>query len=190
MDIRTQSDLLASIVGLALGVSMLLRAERSRASTLYAAFALTVGGFYLAHFFEHLFVAASSPWLHRIALGGTLILGALVPSAALGFFLEFLGVSLRSGRNGRRVALLSAVFGLAVGVTPLADNLWAKVALAVWVFGALSGSVSLLVARMRQTESRIERVRLNFLAWGAAAALLFAALDLLPRFDVPFPPLG
>jgi len=190
MDIRTQSDLLASIVGLALGVSMLLRAERSRVTGLYAFFALTVGGFYLAHFFEHLFLSASWYWLHRVSIGGTLILGALVPSAALGFFLEFLGASPRSGRYGRRVALLSAVFGLAVGLSPLADNLWAKVALAVWVFGALSVSVSLLVARMRQHESRIERVRLNYLAWGAAAALLFSALDLLPRFDVPFPPLG
>ncbi|HYV49100.1 MAG TPA: ATP-binding protein [Myxococcaceae bacterium] len=190
MDIRTQSDLLASIVGLALGVSMLLRAERSRVTNLYAAFALTVGGFYLAHFFEHLFVASTGYALQRISHGGMLILGALVPSAALGFFLEFLGVSPRSGRNGRRVALLSAVFGLAVGVTPLANNLWAKVALAVWVFGALSVSVWLLVARARQHESRIERVRLNYLALGAGAALLFAALDLLPRFDVPFPPLG
>jgi two-component system, NtrC family, sensor histidine kinase HydH len=190
MDIRTQSDLLASIVGLALGVSMLLRAERSRVTNLYAAFALTVGGFYLAHFFEHLFVDATWYWLRRISIGGTLILGALVPSAALGFFLEFQSVSPRSGRNGRRVALLSAVFGLAVGVTPLADNLWAKVALAVWVFGALCVSVWLLVARSRQHESRIERVRLNYLSWGAAAALLFSALDLLPRFDVPFPPLG
>ena len=190
MDIRTQSDLLASIVGLALGVSMLLRSDRSRVSTRYGAFALTVGGFYLAHFFEHLAIAASSVWVHRAANGGTLILGALVPSAALAFFLEFLGVSPRSARYGRRVALLSAVFGLAVGVTPLQESLWAKVALAVWVFGALSVSVSLLVARMRQHESRIERLRLNYLAWGAAAALLFAALDLLPRFDVPFPPLG
>ncbi|HVE85209.1 MAG TPA: histidine kinase dimerization/phospho-acceptor domain-containing protein, partial [Myxococcales bacterium] len=190
MDIRTQSDLLASIVGLALGVSMLLRAERSRVSTLYAAFALTVGGFYLAHFFEHLFDAASAPWRNRISLGGTLILGALVPSAALSFFLEFLGVSPRSSRYGRRVALVSAVFGLAVGVTPLQDNLWAKVALSVWVFGALSVSVSLLLRRRRGHESRIERIRLNYLAWGAMAALLFAALDLLPRFNVPFPPLG
>src|ERR1043165_5339922 len=161
MDIRTQSDQLASIVGLALGVSMLLRSDRSRVSTLYGAFALTVGGFYLAHFFEHLSSDASSVWLHRAAVGGTLILGAVVPSAALSFFLEFLGVSPRSARYGRRVALLSVVFGLAVGVTPLQDSLWAKVALSVWVFGALSVSVSLLVARLRQHESRIERLRLN-----------------------------
>ncbi|HLL55432.1 MAG TPA: ATP-binding protein [Myxococcaceae bacterium] len=193
MDIRTQSALLASIVGIALGVSMLLRGERPKVVTLYAFFALTSGGFYLALFFNQLFVNAAwlPSWAKQVTASSTLILGALVPSAALAFFLEWLGVSPRSNRKGRWVALLSAVFGLAVGLSPLSQKDWAKVALAVWVFAALGISVSLLVRRMRQSTSRIERARLMYLASGAGLSLLFAGLDfLLFGFDVDVPTLG
>jgi two-component system sensor histidine kinase HydH len=191
MDIRTQSALLASIVGLALGLSMLLRAQRPRVLTLYAALCLTVGGYYLAHFFHSLFAADTQwPWTARIVVGATIISGALVPSAALAFFLEFLGVSPSALRYGRRVALLSGVLGLAVGLTPLAGRFWARVAVAVWVFGALSISVSLLLHRMRQSESRIERARLMYLASGAAASIFFAAIDFLSVFGVTVITLG
>jgi signal transduction histidine kinase len=190
MDIRTQSALLASIVGLALGLSMLLRAERLRVSTLYALFAFTVGGFYLAQFFHHLALSSSLVWPARMTGAFILIVGALVPSAALSFFLEFLGVSRKLYRRGQRAALLSAVFGVAVGVSPLSQLMWARVGLAVWVFGALSVSVSLVVRKIRQSDSSIERARLMYLAWGAGASMVFAALDFLVRFDIPFPPLG
>ena len=191
MDIRTQSTLLAAIVGLALGLSMLLRAGRPRVLTLYSVFALTVGGYYLAHFFQSVFAAsAQSGWSLRMAAGATLVLGALVPSAALGFFLEFLGVRPSAYRYGRPVALLSAILGFAVGLTPLANNFWARLILSIWVFSALSASVSLLLYRMRQSDSRIERARLAYLAIGAAASIVFAALDFLVRYGIPFPTLG
>src|SRR5215471_16699292 len=191
MDIRTQSTLLAAIVGLALGLSMLLRAGRLRVLTLYSVFALTVGGYYLAHFFQSVFAAsAQSGWSLRMAAGATLVLGALVPSAALGFFLEFLGVRPSAYRYGRPVALLSAILGFAVGLTPLANNFWARLILSIWVFSALSASVSLLLYRMRQSDSRIERARLAYLAIGAAASIVFAALDFLARYGIPFPTLG
>ncbi len=191
MDIRTQSTLLAAIVGLALGLSMLLRAGRPRVLTLYSVFALAVGGYYLAHFLQSvLATSAAGGWWLRVAAGATLVLGALVPSAALGFFLEFLGVRPSAYRYGRPVALLSAIYGLAVGLTPLANSFWARVVLAVWVFSALSASVSLLLYRMRQSDSRIERARLAYLAIGAAASILFAALDFLARYGIPFPTLG
>lgn len=191
MDIRTQSTLLAAIVGLALGLSMLLRGGRARVLTLYSFFALNVGGYYFAQFFLSLFSPATRfPWLLRIAVGATVILGALVPSTALAFFLEFLGVRPRSYRYARPVAILSAFLGLAVGLSPLAEQLWARVGVSVWVFGALSASVSLLLYRIRQSDSRIERGRLTYLAVGAGASILFAALDFLARRQIPFPTLG
>ncbi|WP_257446816.1 sensor histidine kinase [Archangium lipolyticum] len=190
MDIRTQSALLASIIGLALGVSMLLRAGRPRVLTLYSVFALTVGGYYLSSFFHSLFGGAEYPWVSRVAVGATILLASLVPGAAVAFFLEFLGVSKGTHLLGRRLAVLSAVFGLGVAVSPLAQKDWARVAMGAWVFGALLGSVSLLLRRVRTTESRIEKLRLTYLAIGAGAAILFSALDLLGRFGLPFPALG
>ncbi|RKG66904.1 histidine kinase, partial [Corallococcus exercitus] len=190
MDIRTQSALLASIIGLALGVSMLLRPGRPRVLTLYSVFTLTVAGYYLSLFFHSIFPAQEYPWVSRIALGATVLVVSLVPGAAVAFFLEFLGVSKGAHQVGRRLALLSGVLGLTVAVTPLADKPWARVAMGAWVLGALFTSVSLLVHRVRTTESRIEQFRLAYLAIGAGAAVLFNGLDFLSRFDIPFPTLG
>ncbi|NOK23796.1 GAF domain-containing sensor histidine kinase, partial [Corallococcus carmarthensis] len=190
MDIRTQSALLASIIGLALGVSMLLRPGRPRVLTLYSVFTLTVAGYYLSLFFHSIFPAQDYPWVSRIALGATVLVVSLVPGAAVAFFLEFLGVSKGAHQVGRRLALLSGVLGLTVAVTPLADKAWARVALGAWVLGTLFTSVSLLVHRVRTTESRIEQFRLAYLAIGAGAAVLFNGLDFLSRNDIPFPTLG
>ncbi|NOK36954.1 GAF domain-containing protein [Corallococcus exercitus] len=190
MDIRTQSALLASIIGLALGVSMLLRPGRPRVLTLYSVFTLTVAGYYLSLFFHSIFPAQEYPWVSRIALGATVLVVSLVPGAAVAFFLEFLGVSKGAHQVGRRLALLSGVLGLTVAVTPLADKPWARVAMGAWVLGTLFTSVSLLVHRVRTTESRIEQFRLAYLAIGAGAAVLFNGLDFLSRFDIPFPTLG
>ncbi|NRD59713.1 ATP-binding protein, partial [Corallococcus exiguus] len=190
MDIRTQSALLASIIGLALGVSMLLRPGRPRVLTLYSVFTLTVAGYYLSLFFHSIFPPQDYPWVSRIALGATVLAVSLVPGAAVAFFLEFLGVSKGAHQVGRRLALLSGVLGLTVAVTPLADNGWARLALGAWVLGTLFTSVSLLVHRVRTTESRIEQFRLAYLAIGAGAAVLFNGLDFLSRNDIPFPTLG
>ncbi|MBZ4374190.1 ATP-binding protein [Corallococcus sp. AS-1-6] len=190
MDIRTQSALLASIIGLALGVSMLLRPGRPRVLTLYSVFTLTVAGYYLSLFFHSIFPPQDYPWVSRIALGATVAVVSLVPGAAVAFFLEFLGVGKGAHQAGRRLALLSGVLGLTVAVTPLADKPWARLALGAWVLGTLFTSVSLLVHRVRTTESRIEQFRLAYLAIGAGAAVLFNGLDFLSRNDIPFPTLG
>lgn len=191
MDIRTQSALLAAIVGLALGLSMVLRPGRPRVLTLYSVFAFTVSGYYLASFFHHLFSATEAfPWVARVALGSTILMASLVPGAAAAFFLEFLGVGKALNLLGRRLAVLSTFLGLAVAATPLADRLWARVAISLWVLGALLASVALLFWRTRSTESRIERLRLTYLVVGAAAALLFSGLELLGYVGVPLPSLG
>jgi two-component system, NtrC family, sensor histidine kinase HydH len=189
MDIRTQSALLASLVGLALGLAMLLRPGRPRVVTLYSVFALTVAGYYLALFFAGIFPEPG--WVSRTAVGATILLASVVPLTAVSFFLEFLGVSKETHMLGRRLALLSGVFGLAVAVTPLAEQSWARVAVGVWVLGTLLTSVSLLLNRVHTQESRIERLRLMYLAIGAGATILLTALDLVGRsYDIPLPPLG
>ncbi len=190
MDIRTQSSLLAAIVGLALGVAMLLRAHRARALTLYGVFAISVGVFHLARFLENVFPFSEGTIVGRVMMGVSIVTGAILPSTALSFFLEFLNFSPRAALYGRRASLFSVLLGVAVGATPLAELLWARVAVSVWVLLALTFSVSLILARMRSSESRIERLRLLYIAVGAAATVLFSGLDLIGRFDIPFPTLG
>lgn len=190
MDIRTQSSLLAAIVGLALGVAMLLRTQRPRVLTLYGIFAISVGGFHLARFLEGLFPFASGSMAGRVMLGIALCAGSVLPVTTLSFFLEFLNFSPRAARLARRVSLFSVLMGLAVGATPLGEMLWARVMVAVTVLLALSFSVSLIIARMRTSESRIDRLRLLYLAVGAASTVVFSGLDFLGRFDIAFPSMG
>ncbi len=190
MDIRTQSSLLAAIVGLALGVSVLLRAQRPRVLTQFGAFAISVGAYYLTKFLEGLFPWDDGTLTGRLMLGATIVTGAVVPSTALGFFLEFLNFSPRASRYGRRMSFFSVVFGLTVGASPLAEIFWARVAMSVWVLLALGFSVSLVLGRMRGAESKIDKARLAYLAIGAGATIVFTGLDFLSRFGIPFPTLG
>ncbi len=119
MDIRTQTTLLACIVATALGLSMVLRTSRARVLTAYSVFAFTAGAFYLADFLRSVFVTGGlTGWPVRIALGLRLLSGAVVPSAALAFFLEFLGGQSQARRTSRRVAIFSLFLGLAVAMTP------------------------------------------------------------------------
>jgi len=191
MDVRTQTALLAAIVATALGLSMVLRANHARVVTAYSLFAFSAGGFYLFSFLESVCLSnAVLGWPLRIGLGAKLLAGVLVPAAALGFFLEFLGGGSAGRRTSRRVALLSGLLGLGVAVSPLARSWWGTGLVLVWATGTLLGSVSLLVWRIRQSDSRTERARLAYLAIGAAASLFFSGLDLLPLAGVPFPTLG
>jgi two-component system, NtrC family, sensor histidine kinase HydH len=190
MDIRTQSSLLAAIIGLALGISMLLRSQRPRVLSLFGVFSLSVGVFYLARFFEYLVPFEEGSTAGRVALGATIIIGATVPSTALSFFLEFLNFSPRAARFGRRASIVSILLGLVVGVTPLRENFWAQVAVAVWILLALSFSVSLVLARRARIDSRIEKLRLLYLVLGAAAAIVFNGFDFLAHFHIQFPSLG
>ena len=191
MDIRTQTALLACIVATALGLSLVLRSGRARVLTAYAIFAFAAGAFYLADFLRSVFLSGGlTGWPVRVAIGVRLLSAAVVPSAALGFFLEFLGGQSQGRRTTRRVAIFSVVLGLAVAVTPLATSAWGRWIVAVWGFGTMLLSLSLLVRRVRRSDSKTERARLTYLAIGAAAALLFTALDALAILGLPFPTLG
>ncbi|MGV3622441.1 MAG: histidine kinase, partial [Archangium sp.] len=82
--------LFAAIVGLALGVATLLRAQRARALTLYGVLAISVGVFQLARFLEGLFPFSDATIVGRVMMGVSIVTGAILPVAALSFFLEFL----------------------------------------------------------------------------------------------------
>ncbi|MBI5546782.1 MAG: GAF domain-containing protein [Deltaproteobacteria bacterium] len=182
MDIRTQSDLLAAIICLALAVSVLLRPRR-RAITLYSVLCFTLSAFYLGEFLAKL--TSSLLWSRT-----SIVFGSAVPVAVLAFFTEFLGVSPKSARRARLGALSGLLLGVTTGVTPLMGSDIARTMVAVWVFGTLLVSVSLLLQRMASTESRVERARLAYLAAGAGAATVATALDLRPRYGNGFPPMG
>ncbi len=189
MDIRTQAALLAAIVTLALAVAALLRDNRSRVFTLFAVLAIDLSLFSVALCFLRWpeFQLAES-WWNRLAVAS----GALVPSTALAFFLEFLGVARRPARRARNAMLAGSVGGLVVAVSPLVNVRLARVAVAAYVIFGLAVVVSVLLNRMRAAATRVERARLRYLFVGALVAMVLSAIEvvLAPYFHYPVEGLG
>lgn len=183
MDLSTQSSLLAAIVSLALAASMLLRTQRARSFSLFATVCLAFSAWYLADFLFS--ITQGGPWL-RVAI----VAGAALPVAVMAFFLEFLGFSRSSAKRGRNLAVAGGLGALAVAFTPLAHVLAARVAVTLWVFGSLGVPLSLVLRRMREVASQVERQRLAYLFFGGLAALVASALDFLAYAGIPFPTLG
>jgi signal transduction histidine kinase len=183
VDIRTQAALLAAIVTLALAVAALLRDNRSRVFTLFALFSADLFLFSIAEFFLRWPQAFGPTWWERVAVAS----GALVPSAALAFFLEFLGVARRPARRARNAMLAGSTTGLVVALTPLVHVKPAKLLVAAYVVGGLAVVLSALWGKLVGSTTRVERARLLYLFIGALFAMTLSALDMLPRFGLPYP---
>jgi hypothetical protein len=146
VDIRTQAALLAAIVTLALAVAALLRENRSRVFTLFALLSLDLFLFELAiSLLRWPETGLGVLWWERLAVGA----GALVPSAALAFFLEFLGVARRPARRARNAMLAGSLGGLVVAASPLVKTEPAKLLVAAYVVFGLTVVLSVLWNRMR-----------------------------------------
>ena len=156
MDIRTQAALLAAIVTLALAVAALLRDNRSRVFTLFALFSADLFLFSLAMFFLRWAEAFGTSWWERVAVAS----GALVPPAALAFFLEFLGVARRPARRARNVMLAGSLSGFVVAASPLVRLSIPKLVVTIYVLGGMVAVLTVLWNRMRSAPTRVERARL------------------------------
>jgi signal transduction histidine kinase len=183
VDIRTQAALLAAIVTLALAVASLLRENRPRVFTLFALFAVDLFLFSLSIFFLRWPESFGEAWSERLAVAA----GGLIPAASLAFFLEFLGVARRPARRARNSMLAGSLGGLVVATTPLVHVKVAKFLVAGYVIFGLAGVLSVLWTKMLGSPTRAERARLKYLFLGALVAVGLSALDMLPRFGVPYP---
>jgi two-component system, NtrC family, sensor histidine kinase HydH len=183
VDIRTQAALLAAIVTLALAVAALLRDNRSRVFTLFALFSADLFLFSLAAFFLRWSGSFGTIWWERLAIAS----GALVPAAALAFFLEFLGVARRPARRARNAMLAGSLTGLVVAVTPLAHLKPAKLVVAAYVLGGLAAVLSVLWGKMHASQTKVERARLKYLFIGAAVAVVLSVLEMAPYVGLPYP---
>ena len=183
MDIRTQAALLAAIVTLALAIAALLRDKRSRVFTLFALFSADLFLFSFGVFLLRWADTFGAVWWDRLAVAS----GALVPAAALAFFLEFLGVARRPARRARNAMLAGSLTGIVVALTPLVHVKAAKLVVAAYVVGGLATVLSVLWRKMVSSQTKVERARLLYLFVGALIAVLFSTLDMLPRFGLPYP---
>src|SRR5688500_4018824 len=177
------SSLLASLVILAIGASVLLRDRTRRTYTSFAAFTFMVSAWHLCNFIA---MATKEPLVEWLALWPA----ATIPPVALRFFREFLAEpSIGGVRRPPRVSLVwtiaaylallySPIFG------PVHDQLYFQVPFAAYVYGSLYRCVYELYLQYRHTAGRVARTRIRYLMIGGLVAITLAMTDSLDRFGV------
>src|SRR5436190_5940893 len=140
MDVQAVSALLAALLILAIGTSVLLRSRKDRMYTSFAAFTFTVSAWHLCTFID---AATSSPTGNPVMRWLSLWAAATIPPTAIRFFRIFLAQpSIGGPKRGPRVTLawtLLAYAGLvfsAIG-KPIHEHIYFLVPFGMYVFGGL-----------------------------------------------------
>ncbi|HWU87335.1 MAG TPA: ATP-binding protein, partial [Kofleriaceae bacterium] len=187
MNAQDVSELLAALLILAIGASVLLRSRSDRMYTSFAAFTFTVSAWHLCTFIA---AATSSPVMRWLALWAA----ATIPPTAIRFFRIFLAQpSIGGPKRGPRVTFawtLLAYAGLIYSaLQPIHDKIWFLVPFGVYVFGGLYRCVYDMYMQYRATTKRVERTRVGYLALGGFVATTLTLTDVLP-FEVEWPAVG
>ncbi len=189
VNVLALSALLASLVILAIGASVLLRDRTRRTYTSFASFTFMVSAWHLCNFVA---MATGSPLAQWLALWPA----ATIPPTALAFFREFLAQpSIGGKRRPPRVTLawtVAAYLALIYSalVHPIHTHLYFQVPFALYVFGGMYRCIYDMYIQYRATVKRVERMRIRYLMVGGIAAITLTATDALPRFDVAWPTIG
>jgi two-component system, NtrC family, sensor histidine kinase HydH len=189
VNVQAVSALLAALLILAIGVSVLFRSRKDRMYTSFAAFTFTVSAWHLCTFIN---ATAQSPVMHWLALWAA----ATIPPTAIRFFRIFLAQpSIGGPKRGPRVTLawtLVAYGGLIYSaiVQPIHERDWFLVPFGVYVFGGMYRCVYDLYMQYRATTKKVERKRIGYLALGGFVATTLTLTDVLPRFDIEWPAVG
>jgi two-component system, NtrC family, sensor histidine kinase HydH len=189
VDVLAVSALLASLVTLAIGLSVLLRDRTRRTYTSFAAFAFVVAAWHLCKFIA---MATEEPLAEWLALWPA----ATIPPTALRFFREFLAEpSIGGKRRPPRVTLFWTIIAYLALIysaifQPIHTEAWFQVPFAIYVFAGLYRCVYDLYVQYRATITRVERTRIRYLMLGGFVATTLALTDVLPFFDTAWPAIG
>ncbi|WP_428267111.1 ATP-binding protein [Haliangium sp.] len=182
------SALLASLLIVVIGVSVLLRDRTRRPYTSFAAFTFTLSAWHLCTFIANVTDSSTARWL-------ALWPAATIPPTALTFFREFLAQpSIGGKRRPPRVTLawtILAYLALIYAIfQPIHGTLWFQVPFGTYVFGGLYRCVYDTYIQYRATTKRVERVRVRYVLLGGFLATTLALTDFLPRVGVAWPAIG
>jgi signal transduction histidine kinase len=191
-DAHAVSALLAALLILAIGASVLLRSRSDRMYTAFAAFAFTVSAWHLCTFID---MTTDSPVMEWLALWSA----ATIPPTAIRFFRIFLAQpSIGGPKRGPRVTLAWTLLAYAALVVdaiyrpagPLHHEPYFQIPFGIYVFGGLYRCVYDLYIQYRATTKRVERNRVGYLALGGFVATTLTLTDALPRLGVTWPAVG
>ncbi len=189
VDVQAVSALLAALVILAIGASVILRNRTDRTYVSFSTFTFVVSAWQLCNFIQMATGSALWRWL-------ALWPAATIPPTAIAFFRQFLAQpSIGGTHRPPRVTLawtLLAYLALIYGavLAPIHESLWFLVPFGAYVFGGLYRCVYDMFVQYRATTKRVERTRIRYLMLGGLLATTLALTDVLPRFVAAWPTVG
>jgi two-component system, NtrC family, sensor histidine kinase HydH len=189
VDVQAVSALLAAVLILAIGASVLLRSRSDRMYTAFAAFTFTVSAWHLCSFID---AASSSPVMRWLSLWAA----ATIPPTAIRFYRAFLSQpSIGGPKRGPRVTLAWTLIAYAALVysaivQPIHKTNYFLIPFGMYVFGGLYRCVWDMYMQYRATTKRVERTRIGYLALGGFVATTLTLTDVLPRFGIAWPAIG
>ncbi len=190
MNVQAVSALLAALLILAIGISVLLRSRRNRVFFAFASFSAIVSIWHLFTFLSFTTSNTAMQWLSLWA-------ASTIPPTAIRFFRIFLAQpSIGGQQRGPRVTLAwtvlayTALIYSAIVRPDVIDKLWFAAPFGVYVFGSLYRCVWDMYRQYRSTVRQVERTRVRYLALGGFIATTLTLSDILPRFGVTWPAVG
>ncbi len=184
MQLRVQTSLIAGLIAIAIGVTVLWRPRSNRLQWGFSGFCFSVAAWYLSTSAANGF--NSAPAWKRV----NLVCAILLPIAAAGFLRMF--VERGEGAASLLWRGVLVVGSLLVVSVFSGERFEAAVAAAIfaYLFSVLGASLWMLWQRASRAPSRFERARLRFLVVIGALAATFTAADYLPLVGLDIPPVG
>ncbi len=189
MNVLAISSLLATLVILAIGASVLLRDRTRRTYTAFAAFTFMVSAWHLCNFIAMVTGEAMVKWL-------ALWPAATIPPVALQFFREFMAEPAIGGKRRPPRTTLAWTFGAYMALIysalfrPIHEESWFLIPFGIYVYGGLYRCMFELYQQWRRTPSRVAKTRIRYLLTGGAVAITLSLTETLPYFGTAGPTIG
>jgi signal transduction histidine kinase len=183
------SSLLATLVLLAIGVSVLLRDRTRKTYTSFAAFTFMVAAWHLCNFIAMVTAEAMVEWL-------ALWPAATIPPVALQFFREFMADPSIGGKHRPPRTTLAWTFFAYMALIysaifqPIHTERWFLIPFGIYVYGGLYRCIWELYKQFRQTSSRVAKTRMRYLLTAGSVAITLALTEALPYFGDVGPTIG
>lgn len=189
LNVLAISSLLAALVILAIGISVLLRDRTRRTYTSFAAFTFMVSAWHLCNFIA---MVTSEPMVDWLALWPA----ATIPPVALQFFREFMAEPAIGGKRRPPRTTLAWTFAAYMALiysalfAPIHTEMWFLVPFGIYVFGGLYRCIWELYKQSLLTTSRVAKARIRYLLIGGSIAITLALTETMPYFGDLGPTVG
>ncbi|MDP3278931.1 MAG: ATP-binding protein [Deltaproteobacteria bacterium] len=184
MHFRAQTELISAFLALSIVAGVLLRERKRRLHWLFAAFAGSVGLWFLALFLKDRFVGVPLwSYLASVAI-------VLLPQAGVRSLRAFLGET--AGRPSGLYPWVTTlgVLMMALALSPFHAVTAARVTLSAYVIGLFSAVAIECYRESQRAPSRIERARAVYLVGVSVATTAVFFTDLLPFVGIDMGPVG